>query len=285
MDSENQTEETQQPETTEPEVEQGKPAEEPAEGATEETQAEGAEEDGAEAAAGEGAPEADEEKSEPGETPEQKEAKRRRRKGGYERAAEKLRMENEWLKEQLMRGQSPQGQQPQTPAKEQTPEEKAQGYIQAMIQQGIAAEKERERQAAEAAAERQRAVEFRKRTEEVAAQHPDFEDAIESASHIPVPAYVNQAILTSERGPAIMYSLAKDPAALARISALPPTQAILEIGRLDAKLASSTAAQTKPKTAIRPPAPPTTLGGKAASKGDPADLPMHLYKKAFRSKG
>jgi hypothetical protein len=61
---------------------------------------------------------------------------------------------------------------------------------------------------------------------------------LSSARTSPYVSPLGQALLTSEHGPAIMYQLAKSPAELARISALPPLDAAREIGRLEAKLAS-----------------------------------------------
>lgn len=236
-------------------------------------------------------PEASEEE-EPAEEPEGEPAaatedaataeEKRRRKGGWERRAERAerRAEQAERERALLLEQLSAGKPAQTPGKEPTPDERAAEYISSLVQQGIAAEKERERQAATQA-------EFQRKQREFQARTPDFEDVIAASSHIPVPDSHLGVILTSPDAPAIMYQLARNPDELARISRLPLAQAAREIGRLEEKLASSTAApKTQPiKSAKRPPAPPTSVGGSPASARNRDDLPIGEYKKAFRSKG
>ena len=205
---------------------------------------------------------------------------KRRRAGGWQRKLEKKERELEYWREQAMarQGQPPPGQQPPGQAvPEQTPEQKAAAYVQSMVAEGIRQEKERERQAAQQA-------EFAKRTQETIAAHPDFEDVVSSVEHIPVSPALQQVILTSPVGPEIMYQLAKSPGELARISALHPLDAAREIGRLEAKASSTPAPKTQTKSATRPPAPPTNVGGSSTSARDRDDLPIADYKRAFRSK-
>lgn len=90
---------------------------------------------------------------------------------------------------------------------------------------------------------------------------PDFNDVIAAAGDIVVPDAIQDVILGSEHGPRIVYELAKDRAEAERIMSLPPMQAALAIGRLEAKFSTSAApaapaAPTKPAV-TKAPAPIT----------------------------
>lgn len=210
------------------------------------------------------------------ETAEEKE--KRRRKGGWERRAERAERRAEQAeRERALLLEQIASNQPKPPAKELAPEEQAAEFVQNLVRQGIAAEREQERQQAAQTA-------FRAKTEETRTKYADFDDVMEAAPPIPLPPTTRQAILTSPEAPAIMYQLAKSPAELARISRLPPLEAALEIGRLEARLTSSTPVQrTTSKPATRPPPPPTTVGGSSKSTRDITDLPISEYKRRFRS--
>ena len=73
----------------------------------------------------------------------------------------------------------------------------------------------------------------------------DYDEVMASAPDAPVAQHVGESILDSEHGPAIAYHLAKHPAELARINALPPMAAAREIGRLEASLSSAKPAPAK----------------------------------------
>lgn len=175
-----------------------------------------------------------------------------KRAGGWQRKIDRLERERQVLLEQLARtGQAPQ---PVTPPKAKTPNEEVIEYVDALVQKQLAdAEAKRQQQAAQAA--------FQARAAEFRTKHPDFDEVVESVGHIPVPPYLNEAILTSEQNAGIIYALASNPAELARISALPPLVAIREVGRLEAKLASGTATPAKPNPAPAPrkPAAPAPI--------------------------
>jgi hypothetical protein len=208
------------------------------------------------------------------EKPEAPKPEGHKRAGGFQRKIDRLERQNQILAEQLARLSG----QPATPAKpdaEKTPEQKAAEYIDTLVGQRLAAlEAQRQQQAQQA--------EFQRRISEVRASHEDFDDALESVAHIPVPAELNRVLLTSPKGAEIMYQLAKNPAELARISALPPLDAAREVGRLEAK-ASGATPQT-PKPGNRPPAPPSKVGGAAAKPtGSLESLSMSDYKRAYRS--
>lgn len=197
---------------------------------------------------------------------------KRRRKGGYQRTIERLEREKEILLEQLQRGQPAPA--PKA-AKDKTPDEVAEEWLNVKLEQKLA---ERE---ATAEAQRQAAETHRKEME-FAAQHDDYGEALDTFARSGMPKTHVQALLTAEHGPAIMYQLTKDPDELARIRALPPPKAWLEIGRLDARLASSTPApKTAQKTATpRPtvPAPITPVKARGPTQSrDPGQQSYEEY--------
>lgn len=256
------SDETTQPAEPAP---QPQPAAEPTSGATTEP----APADAAPAPAAEGADGGD--PSEP---------EKHRRAGGWQRKIERLERERELLLEQLatQRGQP----QPPAPDKAKTPDQQAADFIAAEVEKRIAV-REAQRQ------QEMIAAEFQRRTQEVRAALPDFDEVVSSAD-VPISPAVSEALLTSEHGPRIMYELATNPAELARISALPPLAAAREIGRLEAK-ASATAAPAKPNPAATPrkpavPAPitPVTTRGPTATK-DPSSMSYDEYRRWRDSQG
>lgn len=199
-----------------------------------------------------------------------------RRAGGWQRKIDRLERERAMLLDQLAAARP--AQQPQATQQPQAndPAAEVEAFIARQIEQRLAARAEQERQ--------QRVqAEFQRRTAEVRAANPDFEEVVESVSDVPVSPALQQALLTSEHGPALMYQLAKNPAELARISALPPIDAAREIGRLEAKVSSTAAPKTTTKSAARPPAPPTSAGSSTTSARNLDDLPLSEYKRAYRS--
>ncbi len=197
-----------------------------------------------------------------------------RRKSGYSRTIEKQEREIEFLRSQLQRTTPPAA---SGPSKEKTAAEQAEDYMRNVAKGVLAEERAQEQRAREQA-------EAQQRFEAARVKYPDFAEVLHGVSHIPVPDALQDALLTSEHGPEIMYQLASNPAELARISALPPNRVEREIGRLEAKAASSTSPpKTQPKSAARPPAPPTSVSGNSTKTRNLDDLPLSEYKKAFRS--
>jgi hypothetical protein len=174
------------------------------------------------------------------------------REGGWQRKISKLERqleEKDALLAKVLGGQPP------APGKADAtkdPAAQALDNLRALMREELAAERAREEQT-------RLHNEFLRRTATVRAAHPDFDEVI-STLNVAAESPLGQALVTSEQGPAIMYALASNPDELARISALPPVAAIREIGRLEAKLTSSTAApKVTPKAAPRKPAAPTPI--------------------------
>lgn len=248
--------------------EEEKPGE-PAEETTEDPEAKG---EGEEEEGGEPPEEAEEAKK--GEEPEPEE--KRKRAGGWQRRIDRLERQNQQLLDQLGAQRPGVAAGGAEPGKEQTPEEKAAAYIDGLVETRLAKREEQKRRETVVA-------EFNRRTAEVRAARPDWDDVIESVAHIPASQALQEALLTSEHGPEIMYQLASSPAELARLSALPPIVAAREVGRLEAKLTSVAPAPVKPKAALRPPVPPTSVTGSASKTRDLDALSLSDYKRAMRS--
>lgn len=109
------------------------------------------------------------------------------------------------------------------------------------------------------------------RMDAFAATMPDFVETIQDmvAEGIRLSVAVDELIVSSEHGPALLYQLAKNPKELARINALGPLAAAREIGRMEAKLGGKEAAEeAKPKPEAKKttqaPKPVTPIGGKSA---------------------
>lgn len=130
--------------------------------------------------------------------------------------------------------------------------------------------REEERQAANAAAF-QRSVDAR--VAEAKTKYADFDEVVNNPS-LPPLAVVNPAVLASiiqhEQFADLTYYLGKNPAEAHRIVSLPPAMAILEVGKIAAKLG------TQPASQSQAPKPPSTVSGTKANAGrrlnDTADL-------------
>lgn len=107
-------------------------------------------------------------------------------------------------------------------------------------------------------------------------------DAVVSAADVPIAAHLGEAILDSDRGPELVYHLAKNPAEAARLSALSPMAAARELGRLEATLGQPSAPPAKPVTKAPAPMKPTAGTGGTATT-DPARMSHEEYR-AFRAK-
>ncbi len=119
------------------------------------------------------------------------------------------------------------------------------------------AKKEREQQTV---AQQQKA--FQDRARELAKSKPDYWDVAHSDS-TPVSPTMASIIRASDKGPEVLYHLGKNPDLAARMYHMGETEAALEIGRLEARLA-----MPQPKTTTSAPEPLNTLGG---GSGKPTD--------------
>lgn len=115
---------------------------------------------------------------------------------------------------------------------------------------------------------------FQQRMQTFRAATVDF-DTVVGGSVAPTSDHVRNAIIESDAPGPLVYHLAKNPALLAEIQALPPASQARRIGRLEAELAGPPAAAAAPapvprRAATPPPAPIEPLRGANGA----ADLPL-----------
>ena len=120
---------------------------------------------------------------------------------------------------------------------------------------GEAREQERQRLLMEVENER-----LKTRVDAAKAQLDDFDTVISAASRDKqIPIHVERAIRESDYGPHLAYHLAKNPSEEARIFGLTPAKALLELGKIEDRYASTVkvTSTTDPKVLAKP-TPETT---------------------------
>jgi hypothetical protein len=240
------------------------------------------------------------EATEGGESQDSPDGERKPKVHGAEKRVKKLlkrntaiKQEMEYWRSQALKSQSTQSTQPETRV-----EAKAEGkpraddfdtheaYVEALadwkVDQKIA---QRESKLAEEQAKKsyaERVQTHNERVEEFAKEHEDFHDRLEDVADVQLSIAVQEAILSSDNGPALMYELAKDPTELDRIIKLPPIAAARELGRMEARLAKAETPEKQAKeiTKTKAPEPIKPVNAKVAavkkSIYDP-DIPFTEY--------
>lgn len=128
------------------------------------------------------------------------------------------------------------------------------------------------------------AQEWKEKEAAVQEKHPDYDDVTAQAmstlreSNTPACYAVAHALQVSEMGPELLYYLGQHPEEVEAMADLHPTDAILRVGRIEARLAKEEPGGEPEKTAppqTRAPKPPTPIkkvsAGKALDPNDPAD--------------
>lgn len=115
----------------------------------------------------------------------------------------------------------------------------------------------------------------------------DFDDVLSEVDEIPVSPAVQELILTSDNGPALMYELAKNPEEFERINKLSPLAAARELGRLESKLSAQASEEKKPepKKLTKAPKPIDPVGtgkGSVAKSIDDPNLSFSEYERMRR---
>lgn len=88
---------------------------------------------------------------------------------------------------------------------------------------------------------------FHQRADSVREKHKDYDEVLQRA-YIPEGSAIEQAILSSDKGPDIAYYLGNNPAEAQRIASLNPVQAVFELAEIKAKIS----APPKPSNAPDP---------------------------------
>lgn len=134
--------------------------------------------------------------------------------------------------------------------------------------------------AAEQRVQETKAQTFAERQATAKTSIPDY-DAVVGAADVPIAPHLGEAILDSDKGPELVYHLAKNPAEAARLSALLPLAAARELGRIEATLGQSSS-PAKPVTKAPAPMKPTSGTGSSATT-DPSKMSHEEYR-AYRAK-
>lgn len=135
------------------------------------------------------------------------------------------------------------------------------------------------REAAEAETRRAEAMlGFRARADAVRDGMADF-DRLVFDQDLPVTPAMAEAILESEKGPALAYHLATNPDLAERLAGLGPVQAARELGRIESELSLP-----RPKRVSGAPDPVrSVVGGTGAPTRDPTAMSMSEYRRARES--
>jgi hypothetical protein len=130
---------------------------------------------------------------------------------------------------------------------------------------------------------RNRAVDaHRVRIDAFREENADFDTVIEKAKDLPMTQPMQDSVINSDVGPAVMYHLSKNPEECDRISRLHPMAAIKEMGKIEAQLeVASTGPTSRAESVTRAPRPIKPVGGGATASTVALDkLPYQEYKKA-----
>lgn len=111
--------------------------------------------------------------------------------------------------------------------------------------------------------------EYQGRVEKARAKYEDFDDLVGDPT-LPITVPMAHVIAEMEMGPDVAYYLAQNRADAERIARLSPARAAIELGKIEAKVASAPAPKTV--TPSHAPAPITPVSGKAPVASDkPSD--------------
>ena len=112
--------------------------------------------------------------------------------------------------------------------------------------------------------------------------NPDFDAVVEKGKDLPMTRPMQDSVINSDLGPALMYHLSQNPEECDRISQLHPMAAIKEMGKLEARLedASPTGPSSSTHSVTKAPKPIKPVGGGAtASTTRLDDLPYQEFKR------
>lgn len=114
---------------------------------------------------------------------------------------------------------------------------------------------------------------FQERSKEFAEGHTDYYETIHNPAFGQGQA-VTQAILNSDNGPALAYHLGKNLHLTNELNAMNPIHALMEIGRIEAKLSTPVAPQT-----TQAPTPQKPPRGSSSVQKDPDKMSPEEYRK------
>ena len=117
-------------------------------------------------------------------------------------------------------------------------------------------------------------------------EHDDFDAVIEQGKNLPMTAPMQDSVMNSDMGPAVMYHLCRFPEECDRIAALPPMVAIREMGKLEARIeAAQTGPVSSAASVTQAPRPIKPVGGGATASTVPLDQMDYQSYRHARMKG
>ena len=117
-------------------------------------------------------------------------------------------------------------------------------------------------------------------------EHDDFDAVIEQGKDLPMTAPMQDSVMNSDMGPAVMYHLCRFPEECDRIAALPPMVAIREMGKLEARIeAAQTGPVSSAASVTQAPRPIKPVGGGATASTVPLDQMDYQSYRHARMKG
>ena len=231
---------------------------------------------------------------------ESKEEPKQKKKGGFQKRIDKLssraskaEQEAEYWRAEALKGKTP-DKAPETPQQAKPQIEgkpKAESfdtheeYVDALTDWKIE-QKENERseksKQAQVKTEYEKTVQtFQSKVQEFKSKTPDFDETLSDVDDIDMSFGIQEAILSSELGPELMYEISKNRKEYERINGLSAVAAAREIGKIEARLAKSESSE-KPEIKItKTPAPIKPVGTSSTKTGKSLeDMSFADYKKA-----
>ena len=130
-------------------------------------------------------------------------------------------------------------------------------------------EKQKEQKKAQTDAQSEQQKQFKAHQDRVKAfadKNDDFDEQLAKLADVPRSVALDTVIFQSDKGPDILYELAKNPAEAKRIAMLPPLVLARELGKIEARLTTAVSTETKETKTITSAAKPLTpVGGKGAA--------------------
>jgi hypothetical protein len=112
-------------------------------------------------------------------------------------------------------------------------------------------------------------------------EHADFDAVITKGKDLPLSRPMQDAVVNSESGPALMYYLCQNPEECDRIAGMHPVMALKEMGKLEARVeTASTGPVSSADSITKAPPPIKPVGGGATASTIPLDqMDYQTYKR------
>ncbi len=137
--------------------------------------------------------------------------------------------------------------------------------VKTQVAAALAAQNAASTQSTLAAQQKQLTTDFNNKATAFAATNPDYEKAIAASGGVAFANHIQEVILQSEFGPQLDYAILSNPTIFTQLHSLTPTQAIMELGRMESSFKTPA---TQPAQVSQAPEPFSTGGGTANTGSD-----------------